>query len=185
MPKPAALTKEQARHSLAHRLAPRVDRIRQIATKLGIRPYLVSLVWTAFAGSERGEGAEVEIRRIQLLPTPRVMTMDSVMFNPFAIGLIPIGMIRVQLISAQYTFDQLTGRWVPEPHELHIPQPIAFRYEITEDGRGDPNPRSQKYRLASNPHRAAGQVAWQLWLERIGTDDDAASSGDGLQRCPP
>jgi hypothetical protein len=173
MPKPVALTAAQAKRSLAHRIAPRIDKVRQIATKLGLRPYRVALVWTAFDGSERGEGTEVEVKRIELLPTPKLQGMDGVMLNPFTIGLVPIGMVRLKLVSATYTFDVLSGFWVPEQHEKHIPQPINFRYEVVEDGRGDSVPKVQKFRLAAKPERQAGSVSWLVLLERIGTDDDA------------
>lgn len=182
MPKPSALQPKQAKESLAHRLGPRVDRIRQLATQLGIRPYRVHLVWTAFAGDERGEGAEVEVRRIEILPTPRVVPF-VINHTMFPIGWIPTGMLRLQLIGVSFTEDMLTGRWVPEPHELVIPQPFNFRYEIVEDGRGDPQPRARKYRLASTPFRKAGSISWEILLERIGTDNDLPSTGSGANPC--
>ena len=171
MPKPSALSATQAKRTLAHRLVGRVDRVRQIATRLGVRPYRVALVWTTFTGEERGEGREVEVKRIELLPTPKVESLDNILFNPMSIGVMPVGLIRLSLVSGSYTSDQLSGNWVPTPHETP-PGQYSFYYEIQEDGRGDPDPVPMRYRLAARPMRRAGQVAWNIMLERTGSDHD-------------
>jgi hypothetical protein len=184
MPIPKPLTRQEAVHSLAHRLAHRVDRVRQFSTKYGVRPYRVFLVWTEFAGTERGEGTEHELKRIEILPTPVVESLDQVMLTAFAIGAIPVGTLRLRLVSAQYTEDLLTGHWFPEKHEDKIPVTAEFYYEIRMDGRGDPVPQAHRYRLAAKPHLRAGEVGWRITLERVGTDHDAdASTGGGLNPC--
>jgi hypothetical protein len=129
-----------------------------------------------FSGTERGEGREIEIKRIEILPTPRVESMENILLTAFTIGSIPIGLLRVRLVSATYTLDQLTGHWVPEPHEERLPENHNFFYEIFEDGRGDPVPLRQRFRLAAKPHRRAGSVSWDILLERIGTDHDATTA---------
>lgn len=172
----------QAQNSIAHRIVPRVDSIRQIATKLGVRPYRVSLVWGVFAGDERGEGAEVEVKRIEILPTPRILPF-RLEHSMFPIGWVPSGILRVKLISATLTEDMLLGKWVPNHHEIAIPQPYSFHYEIVEDGRGDATPRPRKYRLSGAPYRAASSVMWEIVLERIGTDNDMPSTGPGINPC--
>lgn len=171
MPRPKDLKPFEARRTLAHRLSPRVDRIRQIATKLGIRPYECYLVWQKWNGSERGEGTPTEARRIQILPNPKVEDIAAVSLGLFGIGMIPVGSIRVTRISAsRFTQDMLTGKWVPTQHENTIPEPYSFFYEIVEDGRGDDPPVRAKYRLLSTPFRRAGQVDWTILLEKISED---------------
>lgn len=195
MPRPRPLSPEQARRTLAHRLAPRIDRVRQLATRLGIRPYRVWLVWTKWSGVERGEGTEREIGRIEILPTPKVRSLDNVAAQFFSGGVLPVGSIRLTEISALYTQDQLTGLAVPpdpdfvednvpprrstaiqvsespKPSLRSLPEPFDFYWEVHEDGRGDDPPQHNKFRLAAWPHRDAGNVQWSVLLERISVDE--------------
>jgi hypothetical protein len=176
MPKVRSLTSQQAKSSLANRLGPRVDRLRQIATNFGLRPYRVYLVWAKYSGEERGEGYSDEQARIELLPTPKVMDLNSVAFSPFSGGVLPVGSVRIEKVSVTYTQDTLKGLQLPEGHENVVPQPWEFYYEIVEDGRGDPNPLRAKYRLAAAPFRRPGKVDWSIVLERISEDNNR----DGL-----
>lgn len=194
MPFPRPLDPEQARHTLAHRLGRRVDRIRQFSTRFGLRPYRVSLVWTRWTGHERGQGTEREIPggRIEILPTPQVLNIDGGIYSLMSGGTIPVGSVRVKRISTLYTMDQLVGFAIPtdefteennpprrssareqppKPSVTDLPQPFDFHWEIREDGRGDdPSPR-WRFRLLSWPWRHAGGVEWQAMLERVSDDD--------------
>lgn len=170
MPTPKPLTDAQAKRSLANRLAPKADRIRQIATKLGIRPYRVFLVWVVYSASERGEGREKEIRRKEILPTPLVESLDAVARNPYAVGIVPEGSIRVSRVSVQsFTSDELAGR---APGEVLIPDPYGFFYEVVEDGRHGMEQHRQKYRLSAQPMLQPDRVQWMIVLERISEDRD-------------
>lgn len=191
MPKVRPLTPTEARATLANRLGPTVDRIRQIATNLGVRPYRVFLVWTRWSGSERGEGNEQEVLRVEVLPTPRVTSLDNVSFSPMHAGVLPVGSLRVDRISVATlpscfptTYDLLRGHMVPTPHEDQTPEPFEFFYEVIEDGRGDCPPVRAKYRLLSVPFRRAGKVDWTVTLERESQDnfrDGASSIGSGKE----
>src|SRR5690349_24199276 len=108
MPKPRPLTPSQARSSLAHRFTDRADRLRQLNTRFGLRSRRVFLVWTRFTGEERGEGKEQEIARVELLPTPRVTDATAVTRFGASAGVLPVGSLRVDQISAgAYTLDNL------------------------------------------------------------------------------
>lgn len=107
------LTPGQARATLAHRLSPTVDRLRQRLTTFGLRSDRVFLVWTTFSGAARGEGDERELARVELLPTPRVSDMTAINFQPYAAGILPNGVLRIDRISNLYTEDQLRGRAIP------------------------------------------------------------------------
>lgn len=191
MPKPRPLSPTEAAHTLAHRLGPRVDRVRQIATKLGIRPYHVFLVWEKWSGEERGEGDENVIARLELLPTPKVESIDAISLRLYSAGVLPVGSIRVRRISTLYTQDQLTGLVIPTQaflkknnpptltsasslpaHKDHVDEPYEFFWLIQEDGRGDNPPLQWKYRISSTPYRKAGGVHWEVILERISEDND-------------
>jgi hypothetical protein len=195
VPKPRPLSPERARHTLAHRLAPRVDRLRQFATRFGIRPYRVFLTWTRWSGQERGQGSETVIGRIEILPTPKVVSLDNVRAQFFSGGVLPVGSLRLSGISALYTQDQLTGLAVPpdadfiedndpprrrsaaivsaspKPSLKSLPEPLDFYWEVHEDGRGDDPPQHNKFRLAAWPSREAGNVQWVCMLERISVDE--------------
>ncbi len=204
MPKPRPLSPERAERTLAHRLAPRIDRLRQFATRFGIRPYRCFLTWTKWSGGERGLGTEQIVARIELLPTPKVQSLDNVRAMFFSGGVLPVGSLRLSGISALYTQDQLVGLAVPpdadfvednvpprrdtaeevsrlpKPSVKSLPEPFDFYWEVHEDGRGDDPPQHNKFRLAAWPHRNAGNVEWTCMLERISVDerrDGSSTSG--------
>lgn len=191
MGKIGPLTPEQAKKTLANKLGPLADRLRQKNTKFGIRPHRVFLTWTKFGGDERGEGHEKLLARLELLPTPRVDSLDSVTFSFFHAGTLPVGSIRVSEISvAAYTEDTLRGLKVPsgaylDPAMTQIPEPYDFFYEVVEDGRGDDEPARERYRLLNRPFRRAGKVDWTLMLERTSPDrtrGDESEFGAGGDR---
>lgn len=171
MPIPAPLTPTQAKKTLVAKFGPKIDRIRQLATKLGVRPYRVFLVWEQSSGLERGSGTMTEAQRLEILPTPRVDSLDAVMLDPRFAGSLPVGSIRVSRISSSFTEDLLRGK---RDHKS-IADDVSFFYEVVEDGRGDDSPVRMKYRLATTPMRRAGKVDWLIVLERI--SEDSSRSG--------
>lgn len=188
MGKPQPLPPDRARRTIAHRLAPLIDRVRQIPTRLGIRSNRVFLVWTKYGGDERGDGNEVEVGRLEILPTPRVADLTSLALNPFTGGILPAGSVRVDRISARFNMDVLQGKVVPAAAVRGAPikEPFDFFYEIVSDGRSDqplqdsseaerlsggPSraPRA-RFRLASFPERDEDSVQFSIILERISED---------------
>ena len=155
----------EARSSLAQRLTGVADRVRQVATRLGARPYRVVLVWGRWTGSTRGEGELQFLREMELLPTPKVATLDSVTFSIFHAGTVPAGSIKLTEVSTRYTFDELQGHMIPELHEDVIPSPFDFFYEVREDGRRDARPVRRRFRLMSVPNLDAENAQWTLMLE--------------------
>ena len=140
-----------------------IDRARQVGTKIGLRSRRVFLVWTQWSGPEIGTGDEVELARMELLPTPRVVGIDAVAFQSMSAGVLPEGSIKVDCVSVRYTEDQLRGHILPPspgcvtPLEWNPPPPNgSFFYEVVEDGRGDAEPVRQKYRLSSQAWRREG-----------------------------
>ncbi len=180
MPRPKALTPHQARSTLAHRLGGRVDRIRQLATRLGIRPYRVFLVWTRATGAVVGEGEENIFARVEILPTPRV-DLSAMVRRPWTMGILPEGTCRVDRVSVAFTNDQLKGLVIPAPRcrsatfegqllagdwvKPQSDEQCDFFYEVVEDGRGDELPERRRFRLYGEPVRDAGNVSWSLMLE--------------------
>ncbi len=186
MPTPKPLTRLQAQHSLANRLGARVDRIRQLSTRFGVRPYRVFLVWTRWSGSERGAGEESVFARFELLPTPRVMELTGVGYRPWSAGTFPEGTVRVDRVSTLFTADNLKGLVIPRQLPLDycccpstpdgtpvagtldrpmVAPQVDFFWEIHEDGRGDEEPERLRFRLFSRVTRDAGNAQWVAMLE--------------------
>jgi hypothetical protein len=150
--------------------------LRQLNTKFGIRSKRVFLVWTRFDGAETGEGQETRLAEVELLPTPKIADLSSVALNPYSVGTIPIGSIRVTEVSAgQYTLDDLMGEIIPglTTRLAEMPE-VSFFYEMREDGRGDDPPSRDRFRLVSQPNRDEGGVQWQFILERSSQDRSRA-----------
>ena len=173
------LTPCEASNTLANRLGRVADQIRQIATRLGARPYRVWLVWSRWTGAHRGEGRESELGRIEILPTPLVMSMDSIALSPQNIGLVQIGDVKVTEVSVSFDEDELLGR---RNGDLEVEQPYAFCWEIIEDGRGGDNPVHSKFRVKGRPFRDAANAQWRVNLERIGDDRQRDSKPQGEPR---
>jgi hypothetical protein len=167
MPRIRPLSPDEAKRTLANRLGPRVDRLRQFSTNFGLRPYRVFLVWTRYSGDERGEGDEHELRRVEVLPTPRVTALDNLTYGPVSTGVLPSGSVRIDRVSTTFTEDQLMGRLA---NGDSLPNPRDFFYEIVEDGRTSEAPARLKFRPLSNPALLPGKQMWTLMLERISED---------------
>ena len=166
------LSAGQAGRSLASRVSPMVDRVRQIATTLGVRPYRVFLVWTRWEGTETGEGYEVLKRRVELLPTPKVK--EAMHYAPWHGGVLQEGSYDVQEVSVTaYTEDFLRGL---DPKLIEgldllganptIPEPWDFFYEVVEDGRGGKEPDRPRFRMNGCPFLKADSAEWVFTLER-------------------
>ena len=183
MPRVRPLNPGEASRTLANRLGGRVDRLRQLETRFGLRARRVFLTHTVFDGEERGEGNERVISRAELLPTPRVTDASAVNLRPWSGGVLPEGSIRVDQISiARYTLDVLTGARFAEglfagqlvhratpvsgsSEDPRIWRQVLFFYEIVEDGRGDNPAYRERFRLLGVPWRAEGQFGFGVLLE--------------------
>jgi len=184
MPKPRALSSAEASRTLANRLGVRLaPRLRQLATRFGIRSNRVFLVWTRWTGEYRGEGDEKVIARVELLPTPDVSPETAVQGQPYSAGKLPVGQLTINLISLRYTKEMLQGRIIPSTDEGGNPivapkrasddvrtEPTDFFWEVVEDGRGDNPPERDRYRLLGEPYHNEGNVCWQCTIERASED---------------
>ena len=96
MPIVGPLSQSKATRTLVRKLSPTVDRLRQIATNLGVRPYRVFLVRTRWSGEERGEGQEVVYDEREILPTPRVKQVSNLMRYLTEVGVGEQGELKVR-----------------------------------------------------------------------------------------
>lgn len=172
MPRPRALRPDEVARTLVGRFEKKsggpglVDKMRQLHTKFGARSRRVFLVWVRWTGVDRGEGGVRVIREFELLPTPEVA--DGASRNPYSAGMLPMGSIRLNEVSAALSIDTLTGRLVPGAGPIE--QPDDFFYEIQEDARsGQPGARA-RYRVAGEPLRRETDVCWTVPLQRASND---------------
>jgi len=168
MPTPKPLTPGQAAHTLAHRFAKRADRLRQLATRFGIRPYRCFLVWSKSDGAEYGAGRTQEVKRVEVLPTPKVR--PNLMRTLLSGGIVPTGSVELTEVSATLTYDELIGRTIPVDGEVSVPPPYDFHWELVEDGRGGDDPKPVLYRPFGEPAREPGNVQWKLTLAPVSED---------------
>jgi len=167
MPLPRPLTPQQAKRTLANRLIRPADRLRQVATRFGVRPYRVFLVWTTWDGEVRGEGTEREYARVEILPTPKVAELTSLQQAAYGAGVLGTGTLRVDRVSETFSAAQLQGLQIPgRRQDEDMPRNIDFWYELREDGRGSDEPVPARFRLAATPYRGAGRVCWTLVVEQ-------------------
>lgn len=167
MPRPRAIGTSEAERTLAHRLGARVDRIRQFKTKLGVSPYRVYLVWTRAGGRERGEGEETELKRIEILPAPKVTDLNAVSITAMAAGTIPMGSIRITEVSVKLSQKTLTGELILDGVAPNDVPKYNFFYEVQLDERYGATQDKTKYRLSAVPFLDAENVQWIATLERI------------------
>lgn len=158
----------QFRQTLAGKLIPCVDKIRDLYTALGVRNYIIRLVWTTWSGGERGMGIEQLVKEELLLPTPLIGDISSLEERAQAVGADEFGTIIVSEVSGRYTEDYLCGRNGAEP----IPDDQNFYYEIEfvdSNGRWGQGIR-RRFSLNSAPSYDPDTFQWQFQLSRAGED---------------
>lgn len=148
--------------SLARKLIPVVDKARDIATQLGARPYRVRLVRTRWTGGRRGVGVEEIISLMEILPTPKVVDLNTLAEIVTPIGPTEIGLIQLQQVSGRYTEDILVG---VDPSGNKPAQSDDLYYEI-EFFRVDEQPSDHhRFALATVPYYHATQCQWTITLD--------------------
>ncbi len=186
MPIPKQLSPDRAKRTLIAKLSGNankvglVDRIRQIATNLGDRPYCLDLVWTRWSGAEIGLGDETELARFPLLPNPLIKDVNGILQNPFSAGILPVGTLRVSEISAGQTTEDLLRGFVLNDRSTPRPDDVDFFYELRGDGRNQPpNTPAQRhrFRLLGTPSLDADNVQYVILLERSSVDPSRNGTG--------
>lgn len=166
--------------TLVANLGPIADNLRQIATNMGARPYRVWLVWTTTGGAERGEGTERVVHEEELLPTPLVLDLTAIAFNPYSAGKLPVGSVKVSQISTSYGEDVLTGTILPTGAKPDGKRGDFF-YEVREvEDLGAPcgpsedglvrQPERKRFRVLSGPYRLPTRAMYEVVLERSSED---------------
>lgn len=157
-------TPERLRTSLASKLIPAVDKLRDIYTKFGARPYRVRIIRTRFSGPRRGNGVEQIIHELELLPTPLVVDMRSLTEMVTPIGVNEQGVIQLQQVSGRFTEEQLIG---VGPDGTQVPENETIYYEIEFFRRDGGQAERRRFVRDSIPMYNALQFQWQLTLVSV------------------
>jgi len=151
--------------TLARRLVPVADMLRDLRTKFGMRPYEVHVIRSAWTGGERGVGVEQVTSDVVILPTPRIVDLTSLTEIVQPVGLDEVGQVTLDEVSGRFTEDQLLGRH--DDGSPLRPDETVF-YEVLfplPDGRAG-NVERRRFYPTSAPHYAAGKFEWVVRLER-------------------
>lgn len=155
-------TPDLIRKSLARKLVRPVDKIRDLATRLGARQYRVFIVRTHWTGTRRGEGIEQVVDDVEILPTPKIIDLNTLAEVVTPVGPTEIGLVQLQQVSARYTEDFLTG--VSADGTPVMPNDDLY-YEV-HFFRPDGSPAGRhRFALASTPYYAATKVQWLVTLD--------------------
>jgi len=148
--------------SLGKSLIDVADDVRDIATSLGLRPYVVWLVWTRWSKGTLGRGVEEVVKRERLLPTPKVSSMENLDTEILSIGTEETGTLTVSQISGRYTEDFLSGAI---GKTLVGESSFQFFWEIEFlQARGEAALR--RFSMADVPSYNAESVEWTVQLKR-------------------
>ncbi len=147
--------------SLINKLQPVADNVRDLASKFGLRPYKVSVITTRWTGPNRGEGTEVLVSELVLLPTPAVNGTGDVDASVGSVGTQEIGIVDITEISGRYTEDQLRGYsedGAPPARDVNV------WWEIVYPQPGGTSQR-RRYTPASRAVYNPGALAWEITLD--------------------
>jgi hypothetical protein len=150
--------------SLAQKLIPAVDRIRDLYTKFGMRPYRVWLVRTRFAGHKRGQGVEQVVLEQEILPTPLVVDMRALTEVVTPVGLNEQGVVQLQYVSGRYTEELLMG---VGPDGSQVASNETAYYEIEFFRRDGAPSERRRFVRDSVPQYNSSQFQWMVTLVSV------------------
>lgn len=169
---------EGQRRTLANRLVPVVDRIRNLNARFGLRPYRVFLVHVVWSGGARGAGMMRVTSRREVLPVPRVGDVGAMVETILATGTTEEGGISVDEISAKYTEDDLLGRTPdlgdPKLGGMTAEESTEFFWEVEEERPQRDLPAIRRFAVAGVPALDRGKFQWSVRLTKQDYDRGSA-----------
>lgn len=172
-PKFTKLSGTDLSRTLASCLIPVADSVRDIYTQLGLRTYSIKIIRTSWSGGRRGVGIEYIKEQLDVLPTPKISSMDEITEVLQPIGLDELGSIRLSEISGRFTEDELLGRI---PNGIPIDKDEQVFYEIEFPRADGISGVKRRFVPRSAPYYEASTLQWSVRLER--TREDRSRNGD-------
>lgn len=162
-------TSLQLNKTLARRFIPLADKLRDMMTKFGLRPYKVRIMRVKWSGGVRGQGTPTIVQETHILPTPLISDLTSLQEIVQPVGLDEIGSIQLSEVSGTFTEDVLMGRGTDG---APIGEDDEVFYEI-EFPRPDGLPSTRRrFFVTSAPHYSAGRLQWIVRLDKAHEDRD-------------
>lgn len=161
------------RRTLASKLTPTADRIRDLYTSFGLRPYIVQQVRVRWSEGHRGRGTPEVIRLREILPTPLVVDMATMTELTGPVGVDELGVVAVTQISGRFTEEQLRGF---DDAGKPTSKDEEFFYELEFPERSGQPGMIRRFTLDAAPMFRADQFQWKLRLARA--HGDRARNGD-------
>lgn len=154
--------------TLAAKLGPVADKIRDLSSVFGLRPYIVRLVRTRWTGEVRGDGVEEVIWSKDFVPTPKLdNNLGSIDMQLQNIGLDEQGSLRVSQISTSYTEQELLGKTADNQS---IPLNETFFWEIEFMRRDGTQPIKRRFYPDTLPTLDPGNCQWVINIKRAQGD---------------
>jgi hypothetical protein len=168
--------------TLAGRLVPTADKIRNLYARFGVHIYRVFLVHASWTGGKRGVGELQVTARREILPVPRVRDYDSVRRGIRSTGVTEEGDIVVDRISPKYAEDDLLGK-TPDLVDPSLPRTsrpdVQFWWEIEENRPSTPNPMIRRFSPpAAVPFLKRDAFQWSVTLTKQAGDRGRRGSTD-------
>lgn len=169
------VTSQSLQGTLARKLIPVADQLRNLYSVFGLRPYVVRIVQTQWSAGIRNQGTEQVISSMDLLPTPLLSDLTGVAEINTAIGLDEIGEVMVSQISGRYTEDQLRG-FDASGHPIEKDE--SFYWECEFPTPGDGQGERRRFTIKAVPMFWSDKFQWTVRLEKARMD----RSRDGTPR---
>lgn len=166
-------TQQTVDESLATELIDVADDMRDLYTEFGVRRYVVRRLMIRWSGERRGEGSQFVELSEEILPTPKVLDLETLteVVNPA--GVDEIGTIVLTQISGRYTEEQLRGV-TARGEDLDLNQDFFYEIEfILANGK---DTFRRRFFPRGVPTYVPEQLQWQVRLER--QRDDRLPNGD-------
>jgi hypothetical protein len=159
--------------TLAQKLVPVADRLRDINTQLGTRAYLVRIVRLQWSGGRRGVGREFVVSDIPITPTPLVRDLSPLLEELTPVGLNETGTLQVTEISGRFTEEILLGI-DPTGNEPDDNEQVLYEIEFPRPNGQDSVRR--RFGISAAPTFQPTQFQWTLQITKV--DEDRTFLGD-------
>lgn len=167
----------EQKNTLAHKLIPVADRLRDLHTKFGGRTYKVKIIRTKWSGGRRGIGEEYVTSELIILPTPLVVDLSSLQEVLTPVGLNEVGSVQINEISGRFSEEQLRGL---DSNGVEIPNDEQVYYEIEfpriRDGK---SPIRRRFIISQAPNYSPYSFQWRITLSKVDEDRNALGETQG------